>query len=302
VAPSVPVAAPPQPHPWLATCPVQAPPVWQPVTTNGPEDEGVLSCLRRMGRGVTDARIPLSQAYELTTFGGPGDEQPTHCPAAPDADNTWYYAANEQRFGCGTRARLVDGDRRRCVVVEVADLGPHACVEEASEAPTWDVAPLVSMELFGARQAGWSEHRKVIGALVSPDTPLGPCDDLTAPPETRLSRSVGGMCESAADCGFEGAVCLGEADGFPGGYCSAPCEGGCRAVVGPHAWPVCAPLLAGSDGDRCMASCDFTLFESGCRAGYTCALPPALQGEPALPGSVDGPPDTMAVCIPARCG
>jgi hypothetical protein len=250
---------------------------------------------------VTDARIPLTQEYELTTFGGPGDEQPTHCPGAPDADNTWYYAANEQRFGCGTRARLVDSERRRCVVVEVADLGPHICVEEASKAPTWDVAPLVSMELFGARQAGWSEHRKVIGAPVPPTTPLGPCDHL-AEPQARLQGAIGGPCATAADCRFEGAVCLGDADGFPGGYCTRGCEGGCEAAVGPHAWPVCGPLLAGADGERCTAACDFTLFASGCRAGYTCALPPELQGQPALPGSVDGPPNRMAVCIPARCG
>ena len=293
-------AEPPDLHPWLGVCPVAAPPDWRPVSTAGPAGERVLGCLRRIG-SATDDRIPLQQRYELTTFGGPGDEQPTHCEAAPDADNTWYYAANEQRFGCGTRARLVDDARRKCVIVEVADLGPNICVEEASAAPTWDVAPLVSMELFGARQAGWSEHRKVLGAPVAPDTPLGPCDHQQRVSES-LTGGVGGACQSDADCALPGATCLGPEAGFPGGYCTASCQGGCSARVGPYPFAVCAPLLAGPDGERCMAACDYTLYATGCRDGYTCGLPPELRGSESLPGSLVGPPEIAPVCIPARCG
>jgi len=245
----------------------EAPAAWVPVDTGGPEGEKVLACLRRKGRGVTDARIPADQRYELTTFGNPGDEQPVDCETELRADGTWYYAANKQRFPCGTRVRLVNAERTRCVVVQVADTGPHACVEEADGQPTWDVSPLAAKQLFGVTQAGWSESRPVYGAPVAADTPLGPCDHL-ADPDARLQGSVGGACADASTCGFAEAVCLAEQDGWPAGHCTASCSGSCPERAGPHASSACALDPVGTF--RCLARCDFTLFASGCRAGYGC--------------------------------
>ena len=258
---------------WLERCPR---PIadWVPADTGGPDGESVMACLRRLGSAIDD-RIPLDQAYEMTTFGGPGDEQPTQCEAAPDADGTWFYAANRQRFGCGQRARLVDLDRKRCAIVEVADLGPNICVEEASGQPTWDVSPLVTKHLFGASQAGWSEHRKVIGAPVDASNPLGPCEEHLAPP--RPDRSfVGGACAAQDDCRHSGATCLGEAAGWPGGHCTASCTDECPTRGGGYALTACARLPSGEG--RCMARCDFTLFESGCRPDYACLTAPHPDG------------------------
>jgi len=276
---------PPEPS-WLDRCAEPAP-EWIPADTRGREGESVLQCLRRLGPGVVDDRIPLDQIYELTTFGGPGDEQPTQCEAAPDADGTWFYAANRQRFGCGTRARLVNAERSRCVVVEVADLGPHLCVEEAGKRPAWDVSPLAARHLFGVPRAGWSEHRRVIGAPVSADTPLGPCDAHLN--EGSRRGSIGTGCTSASDCGGEGSICITSADGWPGGYCTQACTDTCPEMAGGHPLPACASMPG--EAGRCVARCDFTLFEAGCRAGYACLLAPHPDGR-----------SENAVCAPARCG
>jgi len=278
------VAAPP-PDAVQARC--EAPPRWIPVDTDGPDGEKVLGCLRRLGRGVTDKRIPADQRYELTTFGNPGDEQPVDCETELRADGTWYYAANKQRFPCRSRVRLVDAKRTRCVIVQVADTGPHVCVEEADGQPTWDVSPLAARQLFGIDQAGWSEKRAVYGAPVAPDTPLGPCDHL-ADPAALARGSVGGACANDTGCGFDGATCLAESAGWPGGHCSASCSGQCPETAGPHASSVCA-LDAGGEA-RCLARCDYTLFASGCREGYSCCDTPDVSGAPSR------------VCLPAGTG
>jgi len=274
--PAVPAAEVPAPR-------CEAPSAWVPVETAGPPGENVLGCLRRLGRGVTDKRIPADQRYELTTFGNPGDEQPVDCETELRADGTWYYAANKQRFPCRTRVRLVNQERTRCVVVQVADTGPHACVEEADGQPTWDVSPLAAKHLFGVSQAGWSEKRPVYGAPVAPGTPLGPCNHL-ADPAVLQRGAVGGACASDAACRFAGGTCLTEQAGWPGGHCSADC-GRCPEVVGPHASSVCARDATGAA--RCLAHCDFTLFASGCRKDYTCCDAPDVSGALAR------------VCLPA---
>jgi hypothetical protein len=276
---SVPVAAAEVPPP---RC--EAPSPWVPVDTAGPSGEKVLACLRRLGRGITDKRVPADQRYELTTFGNPGDEQPVDCETELRADGTWYYAANKQRFPCRTRIRLVNAARTRCVVVQVADTGPHACVEEADGQPTWDVSPLAAKHLFGVTQAGWSENRAVYGAPVAAGTPLGPCDDL-ADPAALQRGAVGGACSGDAGCRFAGATCLDERAGWPGGHCSADCSESCPDVRGPHASSVCARDAGGAA--RCLARCDFTLHESGCRAGYTCCDTTEVSGA------------TARVCLPA---
>jgi hypothetical protein len=270
-------------------CTPPVPVEWKPVDTGGPEGESVGSCLRRMG-SVTDSRIPVDQRYDLTTFGGPGDLQPVDCRDPRGADGTWYYAANLQRFQCGQTVRLVDSNRERCVIVEVADTGPNACVEEAGGRPAWDVSPLVARHLFGVRSAGWSEKRAVYGAPVDRSNPLGPCDAQLADRSRIAQGSVGGSCEESSQCQFQGGVCLADSAGWPGGYCSAPCDGRCPSMPGAHAMSICSVLGDGSTG--CLASCDYTLYESGCRSGYTCG---------SAPGVLDPEGASNPVCVPERC-
>lgn len=271
-----------------AACEREAPPTpgpWAPVDTGGPGGESLSQCLSRVG-ALTDDRVPDGQGYELTTFGGPGDEQPVSCTGAADADGTWYYAANAQRFACGARIRLADEERSRCVIVEVADLGPNACVEEAGGQPIWDVSPLAAQQLVGSMSVGWSEHVPVFGAPVDRDNPLGPCDHLEAATQP-LAGFIGGACRGPADCTFAGARCLSEVEGYPGGMCTLDCSATCPDRDGPHAFTACADV----DGvGRCLARCDYSLFETGCRPGYGCEQRPS--------------PSTGAlrsVCLPLAC-
>jgi len=181
----------------------EAPEPWVGADTQGPAGESVLGCLKRLGSQI-DTRIPVDQRYDLTTFGGPGDLQPVDCGDTRGADGTWYYAANKQRFACGTKVRLLDLARERCVVVEVADTGPNICVEEASGRPTWDVSPLASRQLFGVGQAGWSEGRGILGAPVHSSNALGPCDGHSA-----MANQLGGAVVHAwtgrGQCGLAAA-------------------------------------------------------------------------------------------------
>jgi hypothetical protein len=267
-------------------CEPPAPAVWDPVDTGGPEGETLSDCIARVG-ALTDDRVPEDQAYELTTFGGPGDEQPVACSGAPIADGSWYYAANEQRFSCGTRVRLVDAARARCVIVEVADVGPNACVEEAGGMPLWDVSPLAAQQLFDVSSVGYSEHRAVFGAPVASDNALGPCDATIADPRTFTRGFIGGPCDSPGDCAYAGGICLTPAMGWPGGTCSLACETSCPDRAGANAFTACADV---GGALSCVARCDFTLFPTGCRSGYACEPRPH--------------PTTGAlrnVCVPLEC-
>ncbi len=258
---------------------------WVPVDTGGPAGESLSACIGRVG-SLTDDRLPETQDYDITTFGGPGDEQPVSC-ASPDADGTWYYAANAQRFRCGQRIRVIDAARSRCVIVEVADIGPNACVEEAGAMPIFDVSPLASQALFDVDSVGWSEHRAVYAAPVDNDNVLGPCDHHDNP-SVRLRGFIGGACESATECAFTSGTCLTGAAGYPEGMCTRPCSTGCPDAVGPNAYTACHRFPDGAN--RCVARCDFTLFANGCRDGYGCFDSPGLSGGP-----------TRQVCLPVTC-
>lgn len=269
-------------------CVLEDPPTpaaWVPVDTGGPSGESLSACLARAG-SLTDNRVPASQRYDVTTFGGPGDEQPVAC-GGMDADGTWYYAANSQRFPCGQRVRLVTPDRGECVVVQVADLGPNACVEEAGEQPIWDVSPLAAQSLFGVTSVGYSEHRAVLGAPVGSANALGPC---TLPSGPDLAGFIGGPCTSDADCSYTGGSCLRASAGFPSGTCTLACPtGSCPDRAGPFAFTGCAEM---GGGPHCAARCDYTLFPTGCRAGYGCETVP----HPINPSLA-----VRQVCLPLTC-
>src|SRR5512138_1722145 len=70
---------------------------------------------------------------------------------------------------------------------------------------------------------------------------------------------IGGPCLTAADCAYDGAVCLTAADGFPGGLCTLACDGTCPAQTGAGMTPAfCVPgvgPLAGTG--MCAPECDY---------------------------------------------
>ncbi|MBX3271605.1 MAG: hypothetical protein KF729_15170 [Sandaracinaceae bacterium] len=264
-------------------CAVPTLPSFTPIDTGGPAGEPIATCVARVGP-QTDARSPVGQRYGLTTFGGASDPRAVSCAGRPAADGSWFYASGAQRFRCGQRVRLVDEARRACVVVEAADDGPHACVEEAVDLPVWDVSPLAAQALFGTSSATPSDGRVVFGAPVGSTNPLGACD--LGERRDRLRGFVGGPCDAPGDCAFADAVCLTD---FPDGACSLACETSCPDREGPHAFTACVDL--GATGRRCLPRCDFTLFETGCRDGYACQVRPHPTGA--------GP--ERWVCLPAEC-
>ncbi|NOY92548.1 MAG: hypothetical protein GXP55_15250, partial [Deltaproteobacteria bacterium] len=242
------------------------------------------ACIARVG-GRTDPRTPMDQGYVLTTFGGGADTQPVACAGAADADGSWYYLADAQRLSCGLRMRLVDPSRTRCVIAEVADVGPNACVEEAAGRPVMDASPLVAQALFSVSSAGYSEGRELLAAPVGSANPLGPCD-LGAEVD-RLRGFVGGSCDVDSDCAFPGGRCLRPGAGYPGGLCTKDCTSSCPDQAGANAYTGC--VAVGTE-TLCLARCDFTLFASGCRPGYGCET----HASPS--GAAD-----RDVCLPLSC-
>src|SRR5579884_198406 len=143
--------------------------------------------------GSVDSSLSPDGQYYLTSFGGGGfgagcsyDTQPVAC-GGREADGCWYYAADHQRWPCGTHLRLVRPDApSRCVIVQVADTGPDACVEYAAGKRIIDASPAVAYVLFSASCLGWSDMRVVQVTVESSSTPLGPCSQhgecASAPP------------------------------------------------------------------------------------------------------------------------
>ena len=108
--------------------------------------------------GVASTSIPSNGHYDLTSFGGPGDEQTMSCGGK--ADGKGWYAASRQRYGCG--AKVMVEANGKCVVLATLDYGPDVCVENAADAPILDVSPAASKILFNTSSAGWSDHLAVI--------------------------------------------------------------------------------------------------------------------------------------------
>lgn len=103
---------------------------------------------------------------------------------------------------------------------------------------------------------------------------------------------IGGACHSTADCDYEGAICLGEAEGFPGGMCSLDCAKYCPDLAGATT-TFCANAAdlgaAASDG-LCTVRCDFGQSATGCRPGYQCH---ALDRH-------DDPATVVYACVPGE--
>ncbi len=88
---------------------------------------------------------------------------------------------------------------------------------------------------------------------------------------------VGGACEGASDCDdanySEAALC--EKVGFPNGMCTQMCTGGgsyCPDAdsFGAGTGYTVTRCIDSIDGPRCVAECDFSQSDTGCRAGYAC--------------------------------
>lgn len=141
--------------------------------------------------GVAGSSQSPDGTYYLTTFGGGSDTQHLAClPNGPIADGTWYYMADNSRFGCGSKVKITNPANGRAVIAQVADYGPDRCVEAAAGREIIDASPLVSQYLFGTSSSGYSQHREVVAQRVDSSMPLGPTSPASSAPIIALVLAV----------------------------------------------------------------------------------------------------------------
>ncbi|MEO6774322.1 MAG: hypothetical protein ABI467_15100 [Kofleriaceae bacterium] len=184
--------------------------------------------------GQASTTIPNSGAYDLTSFGGPGDEQAMSCGGR--ADGKGWYAASRQRYGCG--AKLMVQANGKCVVLAALDYGPDICVENAAHSPILDVSPAASKVLFDSASAGWSDHFAVTVTEVPASTPLGVCSSTPPPPPGDTTEGQGGT--GSGDTGGTGT-----GTGTGGAACSSATldrdvdDGTCVQAASDAQWYQC---------------------------------------------------------------
>lgn len=121
----------------------------------------------------TSSTIPANGNYYLTSFGySPSDNGVMYCGQSTKT-GSWFYAADAQRYNCGTRIAITNPATGNCAVAETDDVGPASWVEAAVGMPIIDASPLVSEYLFGVKGAGNTDKLLVHVAAVPASTPLG---------------------------------------------------------------------------------------------------------------------------------
>ncbi len=128
--------------------------------------------------------------------------------------------------------------------------------------------------------------------------PPPPPDDL--PPDPGVNAGwIGGPCEEDADCDYEEAFCLQEAEGYPRGLCSLGCDRLCPDRDGLPTTFCVDEVVVGQGA--CIQQCDYDAFPIGCRPGYHCENR-SRHGEPGVrrgvcvPGAPEEPPDGFLDC------
>jgi len=154
--------------------------------------------------GTASSSIPSNGHYDLTSFGGPGDEQPMSCGG--QADGKGWYAASRQRYGCG--AKVMVQANGKCVVLATMDYGPDVCVENAAGAPILDVSPAASKILFNTSSAGWSDHLAVVVTEVASSTPLGVCNGSGSGSGSGTTTGGAGCSSSTLDRDVDDGTCV----------------------------------------------------------------------------------------------
>lgn len=117
--------------------------------------------------------IPADHIYYLTSF----CDQTTACGKSC-GNCTWGYAADKQRFGCGSVISCTRSGKS--INLEVIDYGPDCTLEKKSGKPIID-ASFSACKLFtGSTSCGWSDRLAVeCKKIASPEQkvgiPLGVC-------------------------------------------------------------------------------------------------------------------------------
>ncbi|MCS6798435.1 MAG: hypothetical protein NZ898_07890 [Myxococcota bacterium] len=152
--------------------------------------------------------------------------------------------------------------------------------------------PSLFLSTLVAVACGDSHTAPTPDAGITFDAPLPgdalPEGDATESPDAPAGSDIGRPCAGGADCAS--GLCIGEGDGFPGGYCTADCSGGGSCPEGSTCVPVDRGIAI------CLASCDEAPPRE-CRAGYGCSVE---AGGVCLPGCTDdGDCPSGSRCDPA---
>lgn len=146
--------------------------------------------------GTTTTEIPVNRIYATSWFGcyrktdGTIYKDPTdNCLFAcgnkglcasglsgPECEATLqWFAANSDRYGCGSRIRVTNCLNGKAVVLVTLDRGPNCnTVEKAYGAPVVDMSHPAMIYLFDGKVYGGSDKKRVIVEKVDITTPLGP--------------------------------------------------------------------------------------------------------------------------------
>ena len=119
------------------------------------------------------SNIPADNVYYLTSF---CDKQ-TACGKSC-GNCTWYYAADSQRFKCGSKISCARSTHN--VNLEVIDYGPDCELERKSGKPIIDASYSTCKLFTGSNSCGWSDKFSVICKKISAPgrgegIPLGEC-------------------------------------------------------------------------------------------------------------------------------
>ena len=145
--------------------------------------------------GNTSTQIPSNHVYATSWFGcyakpdGTIVQDPSDncefacgskglCPSTQtgpecEAGLKWF-AADADRYGCGSRIRLTNCANGKAVVVATLDRGPNCNNEMSYGVSVIDMSHDAMIYLFDGQTYGGSDKKRIEVEKVDPSTPLGP--------------------------------------------------------------------------------------------------------------------------------
>jgi hypothetical protein len=147
--------------------------------------------------GNTSTQIPSNHVYSTSWFGcykkpdGTIYKDPTdNCEFAcgnkglcsssmtgPECESSLqWFAADADRYGCGSRIRVTNCVNHKQVVLVTLDRGPNCGAEKSFGTPVVDMGHAAMVYLFDGKTYGGSDHKRVVIEKVASTTPLGPVD------------------------------------------------------------------------------------------------------------------------------
>jgi hypothetical protein len=133
----------------------------------------LLLCLALAHAQTACTNIPADHVYYLTSF----CDQTTACGKSCGNCN-WYYAADSQRFKCGSTINCARSGKN--ANLEVIDYGPNCDLEKKSGKPIIDASYSLCKLFTGSTSCGWSDKFSVTCVKVGTPAlvgklPLGEC-------------------------------------------------------------------------------------------------------------------------------